>query len=35
MNREEAKQRSETLKRLREQHTEGVQAAQAIAEGAE
>jgi predicted transcriptional regulator len=30
MNREEAKQRSETLKRLREQHAEGVQAAQAI-----
>jgi predicted transcriptional regulator len=30
MNREEAKKRSEMLKQLREQHTEGVQATQAL-----
>jgi predicted transcriptional regulator len=30
MNREEAKKRSETLKRLREQHSDGVKAAQAM-----
>lgn len=30
MNREEAKKRSEMLKQLREQHAEGVQAAQAL-----